>query len=432
MRVTLLAIGSRGDVQPYVALGAGLQRAGHEVRVATHGNFETLVRSHGLEIFPVEGNPKEILETEEGRAWLDSGPDPLAFFRGFVRLAKPRAAQMLSDSWRACRGAEAVVYSTLGFAGYHIAEKLGVPSCAAALQPLSRTRSFPPVGLEPKDLGPGLTAMYNLMGHLVAEQLTWQPFRRMVNQWRRQALGLPPMPFTGPFGLVDKKRYPVLYGFSPSVVPRPPDWGPSLHVTGYWFAESPDAWRPPGGLEEFLAAGPPPVYVGFGSMTDRDPRALTGLVLEAVRRAGQRCILLTGWAGLTNEDMPGWAYGLEEAPHEWLFPRTAAVVHHGGSGTTGAGLRAGVPNVVVPFFGDQAFWGRRVRALGVGPTPIPRREITAARLSWAIGKAVSDVPMRAAARALGERIRGEDGVARAVEAFDGHLRTANDGRRGGR
>jgi UDP:flavonoid glycosyltransferase YjiC (YdhE family) len=210
----------------------------------------------------------------------------------------------------------------------------------------------------------------------------------------------------------------VLYGYSPAVIPKPPDWGEDTHVTGYWFLDPVEAWTPPAALVEFLEAGPPPVFVGFGSMSSRKPEETTALIVDALDRAGQRAILLSGWGGLEGARVPDTVFVVDAVPYSWLFPRVAAVVHHGGAGTTSAGLRAGVPSLVIPFFGDQPFWGRRVAALGVGPEPVPRRRLTAERLARALREAVTDEGMRQRAAELGARIRTEDGVGRAVAVLE--------------
>jgi UDP:flavonoid glycosyltransferase YjiC (YdhE family) len=208
---------------------------------------------------------------------------------------------------------------------------------------------------------------------------------------------------------------PILYGFSPSVIAPPPDWRGNVHVTGYWYLEAAPDWTPSPALIDFLNSGPPPVYIGFGSMSNRNPEEMAGLVIEALKRSKQRGILLSGWSGLRSSDLPDSMLMLDSVPHSWLFEHVAAVVHHGGAGTTAAGLRAGAPSVIIPFFGDQPFWGRRVAQLGVGPEPIPRKRLTVDRLTHAIQRAVTDKHMCSNAARLGARIRGEDGVARAVE-----------------
>ena len=211
---------------------------------------------------------------------------------------------------------------------------------------------------------------------------------------------------------------PVLYGFSPEVLPRSPAWGDDIEITGYWFADEPDGWTPPPALEAFLAQGSKPVCIGFGSMSQRDPEGTTRLVLDAIARSRQRAILIAGWGGLKANELPENVFQVDSLPHSWLYPRMAAVVHHGGAGTTSAGLRAGVPAIVVPFHGDQPFWGKRVQELGAGPQPIPRNRLSAERLANAIDIAVNDQRMAQNAAELGKKIRAENGVARAIEGIE--------------
>jgi UDP:flavonoid glycosyltransferase YjiC (YdhE family) len=232
---------------------------------------------------------------------------------------------------------------------------------------------------------------------------------------RKQILGLPPASFFGPKPAPSNQALPTLYGFSPSVIPAPADWSNDHHVTGFWFLDSAADWTPPQDLVTFLQAGSPPVYIGFGSMTTRKPEETTDLVIKALHQTNQRAILVSGWGGLQKTDLPDSVFMIDSIPHAWLFPRVAAVVHHGGAGTTAAGLRAGVPSIVIPFFADQPYWGGRVADLGVGPTPIPRKKLTVERLAQAIQIAVTDEAMRQRAVDLGLRIQAEDGVARAVE-----------------
>lgn len=414
MKLTVLAPGSRGDVQPYVALGLGLQRAGHEVLLATHVEFEALVCERGLGFAAVEGNPRRLIESETGQAWLASGRNPIAFVRHMAALAGPLMDKVIDDARRVCRGADAVLFSPVGFPGRDLAEAAGIPAYGVFLQPMSRTRAHPPVFWPTRaNMGP-----LNYLAHLAQEQVIWRPLAPMANRARGE-LGLPPLRF-GPYAAIHRET-PLLYGYSEAVVPRPSDWPPRHHVTGYWFLDHPPEWQPPAEVVDFLADGLPPVYVGFGSMAPADAERLTAIAVEALARTNQRGILLGGWANLGRSGASDRVLVVESIPHDWLFPRVAAVVHHGGAGTTGAGLRAGRPTVVVPFFADQPFWGERVRALGAGPRPIQRRQLTADNLAAAIHRAVSDQRIRARAKALGERIRAEDGVGRAVELLDGML-----------
>jgi sterol 3beta-glucosyltransferase len=279
-----------------------------------------------------------------------------------------------------------------------------------------------------------LGGLHNRLSGFVMLQVIWQWYRPFVNEFRRRH-GLPPD--TGVAFYRTLRRGPLLGAYSPRVIPPPPDWPENAHVTGYWFSDAqqvwtpsaradrtPSAqadWTPPAELESFLAAGEPPVYVGFGSMSGRSPERFTEITLQALAESGRRGLLLTGWGGLQERPVPESVFVLDSAPHNWLFPRMAAVVHHGGAGTTAEGLRAGVPMVILPFIVDQLFWGKRVQALGVGPPPIPIKKLTAGRLARAIREAVTNPVISQRAAALGKAIRSEDGLARAVELLQQYL-----------
>jgi sterol 3beta-glucosyltransferase len=418
MRITLLTIGTRGDVQPYVALGLGLQADGHEVRLATHAPFEALIRSRGLDFSPVEGDPRHFVATPAGQAFLRAGRHPWANLQRLARLAAPGLQRVLDDCWQACQGTEAILASVLaGYAGDAIAERLGRASTAAYLQPVTPTRAFPS-SLFPRlpPWMPGGRHAYNRLTYVLDEFLAWVLFRHPINRARQAVLQLPPVPALSSWRRRWAQRDPVLYGYSPTVLPKPPDWRARIDVTGYWFLPPRADWQPPAALAKFLGSGPPPVYVGFGSMAGPQAAATTALVVRALARAEQRGVLLSGWGGLGRADLPEHIMPMDAVPHDWLFRQLAAVVHHGGAGTTAAGLRAGVPSIVIPFMGDQPFWGARVYQLGAGPRPIPRSHLSVDRLAAAIRTAVTDPEMRARAAALGAQIRAEDGVARAVEA----------------
>jgi len=423
MRITITATGSRGDVQPYIALAVGLRQAGHAVCVATHDEFRPLLDGRGIEYAPVRGNPRDLLNDERAHSMLAAQGNALKFLREFTALLAPGARQMALDCREASRGSDAIVLSNTGLvAGFRqIAAALGVPYCTGLLQPVTPTRAFASPFL-PEFPGwlPFGRGVYNLWSHRLFRAL----FRRFfdgLTRMVRHELELPPLSRREARPRLEVSGAPLLYAFSPSVVAPPDDWPSCAHVTGYWPLDRPAGWRPSPELRAFLDAGRPPVYVGFGSMTSRDPEATTALVVEALARAGRRGVLLTGSGALSGDDLPDEIFPLESAPHDWLFPRMAAVVHHGGAGTTSAGLRAGVPSIVVPFFADQPFWARTVHRLGAGPRPIPRRRLTATRLVAAITQATSDDDMRRRAAALGERIRAEDGVSRAVNIMLEHF-----------
>jgi sterol 3beta-glucosyltransferase len=426
LRITITTGGSRGEVQPYIALGLGLVEAGHEVRISAQAAYQQFVRERGLGFHPISGDPHQLVSE-----LLEAGHNPVRFARRFRRVLGSLMAQNLEEYLAACRDAEVIVYSPVGFLGYYVAGALRAPRVGAALYPLfSRTRHFPssvmPLG-KPRPRGT-LGGLYNYLTYLSSEQLFWQSFRTPASKAIEEHLGFSPS-FLGPFGEMNRHEEPILYGWSPSVLPQPPDWGEWLHTTGYWFLDRPGGWRAPRELTTFLESGPPPVFIGFGSMNNIAARRLTDIVLQALELAGQRGIVDTGWGGMGQADLPDTVFRVEDVPHDWLFERVRAAIHHGGAGTTSASLRAGVPTLVVPFFADQPFWGRRVADLGVGPAPISPRALEVEQLAGAIRTLTSDHGMQARAAALGRRIRSENGIERGVEAFDLHARKASSANR---
>jgi UDP:flavonoid glycosyltransferase YjiC (YdhE family) len=322
--------------------------------------------------------------------------------------------RLIRDAWNGCRDADAVVGSfTSDTYALAIGEKLGVPALSMPLQPtLIATRDGRSMTGAP--LPNRVSRVNEWFGRLLIEPFPWRLYGRQVNQFRRE-IGLPAQ--TNRQNIAARRRMTVLHAVSRHVMPCPADWPDNFDVTGYLFLDEGHDWEPPEELVEFLGDGPPPVGIGFGSMTATNPGATTRLVIDAVRQSGQRAILLAGWAGIGSVALPPEVLVLSTAPHGWLFPRMAAVVHHGGAGTTAAGLAAGVPSVIVPHMADQPYWGQRVRALGAGPKPVPRHALTAPRLASAMLQAVTDDAMGRRAAALGARIREEDGLGRAVEVI---------------
>lgn len=410
-RITILALGSRGDVQPFVPLGRALVRAGHQVRVATFSAFAPLIQGAGLEFAPLPGDAEALLR---GAAQGDRlfGRSPLAGVRALARsygtLARslPAAIAALDDAQLILNQLPSYLF------GGDLAEHLGVPWAVVAVIPIMRTRYRPLVGF-PR--GASWLPGYNQLTYRLGEQVGWQLFRSAVNRLRQQ-WGLAALPPWGGIGALYRRRVPFICGFSAHVVPRLPDWGAHIQLTGWWYPEEP-GWQPPEALLRFLAAGPPPVFIGFGSMPVANPARVTALVVEALRQSGQRAILHAGWAGLGGA-LPPTVLPIDYAPYGWLLPRMAGVVHHGGSGTTGFALRAGVPSLVVPFAFDQPFWGERTAALGAGPPPLPYQELTAKRLAAALRHMADDAGLRAGAAAIGRRLQAEDGIAQAVALIE--------------
>lgn len=419
MKLLITTVGSRGDVQPYVALGKGLRAAGHAVTICTSVRFEGFVREHGLDYAYLNDDLVALLDTAVGRGALEDLGSFWLGVRTFIQLVKrtgPIQRALIEEGGQAAQAVnpDLILYNSK-MPGAHYADQLAIPAVLAGLFPqLVPTAAFPTVGFPTWPLG----GWYNRLTYRLVLALAGRIGRSHLEAWRARA-GLPPQTRgTGLLQRSDGSRIPVLHGFSHHVVPVPPDWPPEVHTTGYWFLDRPADWQPPAALECFLAAGEPPVYVGFGSMAGRNPERTTRIVIAALQQAGLRGVLATGWGGLATEEVPASIHLLDQAPHDWLFPRMAAVVHHGGAGTTAAGLRAGCPTIICPFFGDQPFWGRRVHELGVGSRPVPQKRLTRDTLAAALRDVAGNVAIRRQALALGDRIRREDGIANAVAVVE--------------
>lgn len=419
MKLTIIAVGSRGDVQPIVALGRGLFDAGYAVRIVTLESFEPMVRGQGLEFFPVEGDAQALTNEMMLAGMKGNGLNLLSMYRGIMQtfgaITKSYQEAFAAD---ALRDSDAILSQLPGgFYGYDLAEHLHVPYTALSVIPQEATAAYP-LSLLPIQFSLG--RWYNRLTYALGQQLAWHPFRKSINQFR-QELGLPRASFWwGNIRRMAREGTPVIQGFSENVISTQPEWRDHVHTTGYWTLDEPD-WQPSEALLKFLEAGNPPVFIGFGSMPVPDPRSTTTLILKALRRSGKRGILHAGWAKLGAPALPDTVFLLDYAPYAWLFPRTAAIIHHGGSGTTGFALRSGVPSTVVPFTADQPFWGKRTHELGAGPAPVPFSKLTVENLAHAIQIMSEDTEMQQRAANLRDRMAAENGVTRAVEVVRRYL-----------
>ncbi|MER5733413.1 glycosyltransferase [Streptomyces sp. NPDC002138] len=403
MRVLIVTAGSWGDVAPYTGLGTRVRAAGHEVVLATHSRFADAVTAHGLGFRPLPVDPRAELASSTGQRLTRAISGPVAMARA-VRMAREFIPPLTDGVAAAVRaGADVVLASTLTEPlCATLAEGYGLPCVGVHLLPVTPSRAIPPLVSGGRSYGPYVN---ELTGRAV-----WacgdRAFAPGVRALRRE-LGLPARRFSGPLGLDRARR--VHHGFSPLILPRPADWPSGHRVGGYWWPERPPGWQPEQRLLDFLAAGPPPVFAGFGSLVAADAERLGALLGAALRKAKVRGIVQAGWSGLSAEGDDLISVG--EVPHDWLFPRTAAVIHHSGAGTTAAGLRAGVPAVPVPVQLDQPFWATRLHALGVAPRPVRYQRLTADRLAAAVGEATTDPGMRTRARDLAAALAREDGAA---------------------
>jgi sterol 3beta-glucosyltransferase len=413
MNITILTTGSRGDTQPYIALGMELKQAGHAVRLAAFQNYETFVTDHGLDFFPIRGDVSLVAKGASGRkaAQVDN---PLKLLLSFNDL-KDHLFDLQQDFFNACRDSDIIVYHPGAAVGYFAAQHFNIPSVLATPFPMAPTREYPSLIFYDK---PRLGRGYNFLTHKIMESIFWFASASPLKAFWKQEFGKLPQGFSSPFGRQVTRKYPTIISCSEHVFHTPEDRSEHIHTTGYWFMDETAGWAPSPELNDFLQSGSKPVYIGFGSMVSFDGAdQTTALVIEALRMSGQRGVLATGWDGMSKmENLPKDIFMLESAPHSWLFPRMAAVVHHGGAGTTAEGLRAGVPSVIVPHANDQYAWGQRVYELGVGPKPIPRKKLTAENLADAIQSALTD-EIKTAATSLGEKIRAEKGTEKAASVI---------------
>jgi sterol 3beta-glucosyltransferase len=409
-RVLVIAVGSRGDVAPLTGVGVALQQAGHQVTIVAYSPFAEMITNCGLGFREL---PAELQLAADG---AEVSP-----MKGLAAFASPKGMRALGNDILAAvadEPADLVLLSPFAeMIGHPLAEARGVPSLGVRLQPLSATAQYPPTVL-------GAWSAGACGNRAAADAGTWlvdRLYGGVVADFRRR-LGLPRMSA----GRLRKRRttaqWPVLHGYSPHVAPRPPDWRPGLEVTGYWWPAGTREWEPPADLADFLASGPAPVFVGFGSMMSTPARAeqLSDIIRRAAQRAGVRAIVQAGWTSLHVADETMLTIG--EAPHDWLFARVAAVAHHCGAGTTAAGIRAGIPTIALPAYGDGAFWASRSTALGVNAATINQRSLTADRLAEAMRIAVSDPQLRDDARQLSDCINAEDGAAQVISHVTALLR----------
>ncbi|KAK4229015.1 sterol 3-beta-glucosyltransferase [Podospora fimiseda] len=428
LNVVIQIVGSRGDVQPFIALGQVLRDTyGHRVRVATHPTFKQFVEENGLEFFDIGGDPAELMAFMVKHPGLMPGFE--AIKTGEIRKRRQGVEEILKGCWRSCIEpasgdgeekpfvADAIIANPPSFAHIHVAEKLGVPLHIMFTMPWTPTRAFPHpladiVSTNADDV------MTNYVSYALVEMMTWQGLGDVINRFRTDVLDLESMSLLWAPGILSRLRVPTTYCWSPALIPKPADWSSEITISGFFFLNLESSYTPDPELAAFLNAGPPPVYIGFGSIVIDDPDALTKTIFDAVAATGVRALVSKGWGGIGGDSLrvPENVFMLGNCPHDWLFKRVSAVVHHGGAGTTAAGIKAGKPTVVVPFFGDQIFWGTMITRAGAGPAPIPHKTLTAANLAAAIEECLRP-DTQARARELGQKIREEQGADVGGKAF---------------
>lgn len=411
MQIALVATGTRGDVQPLLAFATAVQAAGHDVRVVAGSNFSGWIQGHGLAVFPT-ADVTALFQSPAGLRWAEAS-SPLVQLRAMRELMRGTIHDTVRDMQQSTAGADVVIGGLLSEPYLQaISEKGGARQLTAALQP---TRASAVGATSLLAVLPARTSPLNRWAGTLAEHMTWT-LAREGTALLRAALGLPA--HNSRSYRAAMRRTPAVYAMSPTVVPPAPDI--NALISGYWFLD--EAVAPPAELVQFLAAGPPPVYVGFGSMPSSDPNALLGMIGAALDAVGRRGVVARGWAGPTRAAVPPHLHVVDSIAHSWLFPQVAAVVHHGGAGTTAAGLRAGRPTLIVPHIADQPYWAGQVHALGVGARPLPRARLTTATLIAHLQPLLTDEALQARAAALGATIRAERGVDNAVAWLETQLR----------
>ncbi|KAI1458868.1 hypothetical protein F4805DRAFT_105724 [Annulohypoxylon moriforme] len=431
LNIAIHIVGSRGDVQPFIPIAQLLSKPpfGHRVRICTHPVFKSFIESKGLEFFSIGGDPEALM------AYMVKNPGLLpsreSFKAGDISKRRKEMGEIMHGAWRSCIEAgdgmgdkvtasdvesasdlfiaDAIIANPPSMAHIHCAEKLGIPFHMVFTMPWSPTHTFHHP-LAAMQYGQAEIGMANYLSFMMMELLTWQGLGDVINKFRTRTLRLDPISPLWGHHLLSRLRVPFTYLWSESLIPKPHDWGPHIRITGFSFLHQAASYSPPPDLVEFLSnCERPPVYIGFGSIVVDDPQALTDLIFKALKLANMRGIVSKGWGGIGSGEVPDHVYLIGDCPHDWLFQHVSCVVHHGGAGTTAAGLAAGCPTVVIPFFGDQPFWGQMIARAGAGPVPIPYKKITAETLAESITFALRP-EVQAAAREVAASIAEEDGA----------------------
>ncbi|KAH6890452.1 hypothetical protein B0T10DRAFT_528756 [Thelonectria olida] len=441
LNIVIMVIGSRGDAQPFLKIGKVLkEQYGHRVRIATHPAFREFVeKDSGLEFFSVGGDPAELM------AFMVKSPGLIptldSVMAGDIGRRRAAMAEMFDGFWRACINAtddekdrrnlkmmgekdpfvaDTIIANPPSFAHIHCAEALGIPLHLMFTFPYTPTQAFPHplASIKKSNVDPGYT---NFISYPLVEMMVWQGLGDLVNDFRVKTLCLDPMSTLWAPGATYRLHVPFSYLWSPELVPKPEDWGNEIDISGFVFLDLASTFEPPKELEDFLNAGEPPVYIGFGSIVVDDPDRFTNMIFEAVKMAGVRALVSKGWGGLGGDEVPDNVFMLDNTPHDWLFPRVKACVIHGGAGTTAIALKCGKPTMVVPFFGDQHFWGQMLGSAGVGPDPVPYKGLDAEKLAEGIKYCLTNEAQVAADKMAQSIDNDGDGAENAVEQFHRQL-----------
>jgi sterol 3beta-glucosyltransferase len=421
MKIVITTVGTRGDLQPYIALGLGLKNAGYEVQIVSAKNEEAFVRNYGLDFFALDVDIQKIMESGEVKE-MAKGNNPLKFIIGHLKSSKGLKELMVrtqADIWKACTNADLVIFHPGMPIGFFWAKEHRKKAILATPFPVVATKNYPSILFYAL---PKFGSFYNLLTHYIFDKVFWALAKSPIKQFWKKNINTKINFSISPIKQQSNNGQLILNGYSHHLFPQPKEWKKNIHTTGSWLIESEPDFVPPIELNKFINSGEPPIYIGFGSMKDFDNFSKTlEIILEALNITKQRAVVGLGWTKNNyKEELPDNIYLIENVPHTWLFPKMKMVIHHGGAGTTATGLRAGKPTIIIPHNADQPAWGQKIFELGVGSKPIKKTKLTAQRLADAI-KFSQTQNIIENAELLGQKLSAENGVLAAVEIINGYV-----------
>jgi sterol 3beta-glucosyltransferase len=417
--ITILCGGTRGDVQPYLALAIELKRMGKEVRIAVTRSHEEFVRSYGIDFFSIDVDFDSLNVDKNMIREAQQADNPLKMFFSFQKMKK-YGVHMVEHYYAACEGSEAIVYHPGMAIGYYAAEKTGIPSILATPFPLNKTKEQTSVilyGKVPSNL------WVNLFSYSILQNMLWMASDASLKPFWKEKFGRLPTDYGCPFERHTDLRHPAIVSCSNFIFPRPTDWNKNIHQNGYWFLEEQNEYIPPMELVDFLNNGEKPIYIGFGSMViGENSEKISKIILEGLAMSGKRAII-SGFGNLQN--IPDTIYKIDNIPHSWLFSKVSAVCHHGGAGTSAAGFEAGVPSMIFPFALDQFSWAQRAYDLGVGPKPMPIKKLTSEKFAESIRYSMQE-NIISNAKELAKNITTENGARDCAKIILASVEAKND------
>jgi sterol 3beta-glucosyltransferase len=417
MHYAIIAYGSRGDVQPFVALALGLMKKGHRVTLLANKNFKSFVEDYGVGFFPLYGNIEQMVNSPELTALLKSG-SAISYFREFRKMTQKSQPRVNDDIRSGCAQADVLIATPLTVIWvYSIAEKLGKRWAIVQLSvPAIPTTEFPFASLGFFN-SPG----YNLFTYRLVRHIYWRLNKKDINQ-HRSSLYLPPLDHSI-LTKIDEQKIPSLYAISSGLFPRPKDWNAQVDITGFIFLrDAPKRTRTNNnraGLRAWLKKGPPPVYIGFGSIPIPKKDLFASILNEIIDTSNYRFVFCKGWSKIPDLFQSDRLFIVNSANHGWLFPQCLTAVFHGGIGTLAAVLKANIPPIIVSIFADQPLLGKLIASKGLG-FHIPFKKLTSAELIDAIAK-VQSSPIKQNAAALGKRIKAENGLEKAIGILENYF-----------